>query len=90
MDGDIIHNDDGLIWQSSAKATKEEAEVVFPYPFGLGIVGVEQIMIDEILLQQHPLLVHADSIWVFSFDPLDLMVGYFEGFHGINNIHAIP
>ena len=52
MDGGIIYNDNGLVWQSSTKAIKEEEEVVCPYPFGLGVVGIEEIVVHKAILGQ--------------------------------------
>ena len=50
MDGGIIHNDNGLVWQSSTKATKEEAELICPYPFSLGVIRIQELMVEETLL----------------------------------------
>ena len=51
MDWSVVHDNNGLVWQPGTKATKEEAEVVCPYSFCLGIVSIEELMVLESLLR---------------------------------------
>ena len=50
MYGSVIHDDNGVVWQPRTKATKEEAELICPYPFSLGVIRIQEFMVEETLL----------------------------------------